>query len=62
MTPSIDKAAFAILVRQSGVAFSDAEITTLYEGYGYLERLVADLGQPGDAASEPALIFRPDAR
>ncbi len=62
MTPSIDKAGFSILARQSGVALTEAEIETLYQGYGFLERLVADLDRPDDAAAEPALIFMPETR
>jgi hypothetical protein len=60
VTPGISKAEFAVLARRSGVPLTEAEITTLYEGYGLLQRLVADLDRPADAAVEPALTFRPE--
>jgi hypothetical protein len=58
--PSIDKTTFAVLARRSGVPLTDDEITTLYEGYGLLEQIVAELDRPVDAALEPALIFVPE--
>jgi hypothetical protein len=60
VTPSIDKAAFAVLARRSGVPLTDEDIATLYEGYYWFEQLVADLDRPADAAAEPALVFRPE--
>ena len=32
----------------------------LYEGYGWFERIVADLDRPTDASAEPALVFAPE--
>jgi hypothetical protein len=60
MRPSIDKIEFAALARRSGVPLTDEDIATLYEGYGWFEQLVADIGRPTDAAVEPALIFVPE--
>ena len=60
MTVCADKAEFAVLARRTGVPLTEEEIAALYVGYGFLERLVADLDRPEDAALEPALIFVPE--
>ena len=57
--PSIGKAEFALMARRSGVPLSDDDIDTLYEGYGWFERLVLDLDRPADARAAPALVFTP---
>lgn len=56
----MDKAEFALLARRSGVRLSDDDIAVLHEGYGWFERLVADLDRPVDARAEPALVFAPE--
>lgn len=53
------KAAFAVLVRRSGVPLTDEDVAVLYEGYGWLERLVAELDRPSDERAEPATVFLP---
>ena len=58
--PSIDQAEFAVLARRSGVPLSEEDIAVLYEGYGWLERLVLELDRPADAAVEPVLVFAPE--
>lgn len=60
MEPRIDEEEFALLARRSGVRLSDDDIAVLYEGYGWFERLVADLDRPVDARAEPALVFMPE--
>lgn len=50
---------FAARARESGVSLTEAEIDNLFEGYGLLRRLVAELDRPADVALEPAPIFRP---
>lgn len=59
MTPTIDKAAFAALVRRNGIPLTEQDIDCLYEGYYWFERVVADLDQSAGAEAEPALIFIP---
>ena len=61
MEPNIGKAEFAVLARRSGVPLNDEDLAKLYEGYGWLERLVLDLDRPDDARAEPALVFAPQA-
>lgn len=56
---SVGKAVFAARARESGVPLTDDEIENLFEGYGLLQRLVAELDRPADAALEPALVFTP---
>ena len=60
MEPRIDKAEFALLARRSGVRLNDDDISALHEGYGWFERLVADLDRPVDARTEPVLVFAPE--
>ena len=60
MDPTIDKREFAARARRGGVPLSDDDITRLYEGYGWFERLVVDLGRPTDPRDEPAPVFTPE--
>ena len=60
LEPSIGLTEFAVLARRSGVPLSDGDIVVLYEGYGWLERLVVELDRPADAAIEPVLVFVPE--
>jgi hypothetical protein len=62
VTARIDRTEFAMPARRSGVTLTEEEITTLHEGDGFFERLVADLDRPADAELEPALIFMPEIR
>ena len=55
----MEKLVFAARARECGVPLTDQEIDTLFEGYGLLQRLVAELDRPIDVALEPALVFRP---
>jgi hypothetical protein len=56
---SVEKMVFAARARESGVPLTDEEIDNLFEGYGLLQRLVAELDRPADVALEPALVFKP---
>jgi hypothetical protein len=56
---SVEKTVFAARARESGVPLTDEEIDNLFEGYGLLQRLVAELDRPADVALEPALVFKP---
>ena len=59
MTLGIEKDVFAARARESGVPLTDEEIDTLFEGYGLLQHLVAELDRPTNVALEPALVFKP---
>jgi hypothetical protein len=61
VTARLDPNGFAVLARRRCATISDAEIAILYEGYGLLERLVAELDRPDDPATEPATVFVPQA-
>jgi hypothetical protein len=54
-----DRDVFAARARASGVPLTEQEIDTLFEGYGLLQRLVAELDRPVDVGLEPALVFKP---
>lgn len=58
MKPSIDLATFATLVDQSGLTLTLEQIASIYEGYGYLEAMIARVNAPLPREAEPALIFR----
>lgn len=49
-----------MLARRSGVTLSEEDIVSLYEGFGLLEQLVAELGPLTDAKVDPALVFTPE--
>lgn len=58
MKPSIDLATFATLLDQSGLRLTLEQIASVYEGYGYLEAMIARVNTPLPREAEPALIFR----
>lgn len=62
MKPSIDLATFATLVDHSGLTLTPEQIASVYEGYGYLEAMIARVNAPLPREAEPALIFRPEDR
>lgn len=58
--PSISKAEFAVLVKQTGLVLTKAQRATLYEGFAYVEYMVARVHTPLPREAESALIFRPE--
>jgi hypothetical protein len=57
MKPSITEAEFAVLVKRAGLKLTDQQRAALYEGYGFVEQMVAQVRTPRDRAAEPAHIF-----
>ena len=56
MDPDADKRDFSVLARRSGAPLTEDDITRLYEGYGMLRRIVAelDLAPPLETDTRPA--------
>ena len=50
---------FRIVARQFGLPFTDQDMTVLFEGYGKLQHMIDAMRTPSDAASAPAVVFRP---
>jgi hypothetical protein len=61
--PTTTPADFAALIRRAGITPSDAQTAELYEGWAYIERMLARLRGPGPRPreAEPAHIFVPEA-
>jgi hypothetical protein len=57
MKPSITEAEFAVLVKRAGLTLSEKQRAALYEGYGYLEDMIAKVRTPRGREAEPAHIF-----
>ena len=61
MPPKTNLADFTVLVRRSGLALTEAQIAELYNGWGYMERMLERVRVPGRGReAELAHIFRPE--
>jgi len=61
MPPKTSLADFIVLVRRSGLALTEAQINELYNGWGYVERLLERLRVPGRGReAELAYTFKPE--
>ena len=50
---------FRIVARQSGLPFTDQDVTVLFEGYGKLQHMIDATRTPANPGSAPAVVFRP---
>ena len=57
MKPSITEAEFATLVKRAGLTVTDQQRAALYEGYGYVEEMIARVRTPRGREAEAAHIF-----
>ncbi len=58
MKPSITEAEFATLVKRAGLTLTEQQRAALYEGYGFLEEMIARVRTPARGReAEPAHIF-----
>jgi len=58
--PNISLSAFAEKAKEAGLTLSEAETRELYEGYGYVDAMVARLRSAKRAPeAEPASVFKP---
>jgi hypothetical protein len=57
MKPSITEAEFAVLVKRAGLNVTDQQRAALYEGYGFVEQMIAQVRTPRGREAEPAHIF-----
>ena len=55
--PSISEAEFATLVKRAGLSLTDQQRAALYEGYGFLEEMIARVRTPREVGAEPAHVF-----
>jgi hypothetical protein len=61
MPPKTSMADFTVLVRRSGLALTDAQIAEIYQGWGYIERLLERIRVPGRGReAELAHTFKPE--
>jgi hypothetical protein len=52
---------FEALVRRAGVTLTEAQLETIYEGWGHIEPMLDRIRTHGrDRAAEPAHVFRPE--
>jgi hypothetical protein len=52
---------FEALVRRAGLSLTPEQISTIYEGWGYVEPMLARVRTHGRGReAEPAHIFRPE--
>jgi hypothetical protein len=58
MTTVMDRELFAARARETGVPLTEGEIDHLFEGYGLLQRLIAEFDRPTDVELEPAFVFK----
>jgi hypothetical protein len=61
MPPKTSMADFTVLVRRSGLALTEAQIAEIYQGWGYIERLLERIRVPGRGReAELAHTFKPE--
>jgi hypothetical protein len=61
MPPKTSMADFTALVRRSGLSLTDAQIAEIYQGWGYIERMLERIRVPGRGReAELALTFKPE--
>lgn len=56
-----DESRFTTILAESGMEVPSDQLSSLFEGYQHLLRLVALLAGPLAREAEPAVIFAPDA-
>jgi hypothetical protein len=62
MPPKTSLADFTVLVRRAGLALTEAQIAELYNGWGYMERMLERIRVPGRGReAELAHTFTPEA-
>jgi hypothetical protein len=59
MSPSISEAEFEALCRRNGLVLTAEQRRGIFEGYAYLEAMIARVNTPLPREAEPALIFTP---
>lgn len=62
MTPSISLEEFVTLLKPAGLTLTPEQAGRIYEGYGYLEALIARVRAPLPREAEPALTFAAEER
>ena len=62
MKPSISLEEFATLLKPTGLKLTPEQVSRIYEGYGYLEALIARVNAPLPRDAEPALTFAAEER
>ena len=61
MPPKTSLADFTVLVRRSGLSLTEAQIAEIYNGWGYIERLLERIRVPGRGReAELAHTFKPE--
>jgi len=61
MPPKTSLADFTVLVRRSGLALTEAQIAELYNGWGYIERMLERIRVPDRGReAELAHTFKPE--
>jgi hypothetical protein len=62
MPPKTSLEDFIVLVRRAGLALTEAQINEIYQGWGYVERMLERIRVPGRGReAELAHTFRPEA-
>lgn len=62
MPPKTSLSDFIVLVRHAGLALTEAQINEIYQGWGYVERILERIRVPGRGReAELAHTFRPEA-
>jgi hypothetical protein len=57
MKPTISEAEFAVLAKRAGLNLTDQQRAELYQGYGFVEEMIARVRTPRGREAEPAHIF-----
>ena len=61
MPPKTSLADFKALVRRAGLALTETQIAEIYQGWGYVERLLERIRVPGRGReAELAHTFKPE--
>ena len=63
MPPKTSLADFTALVRRAGIALTEAQIAEIYNGWGYIERMLERIRPPGRGReAELAHTFNPEGQ
>jgi hypothetical protein len=63
MPPKTNLEDFIVLVRRAGLALTEAQINEIYQGWGYVERMLERIRVPGRGReAELAHTFRPEVK
>jgi hypothetical protein len=61
MPPKTNLEDFVVLVRRAGLALTEAQINEIYQGWGYVERMLERIRVPGRGREgELAHTFHPE--